>query len=98
MSFKKILARITLLAMIGGFLLIGGVRSAEARDRDNACEQQMRNAEANYQKAVRKHGEHSKQANKRRQQMEQVRDRCRGEQKDHDRGHDHGHDHDQDRR
>ena len=58
------------------------------RDRDDRrCEKQIRKAETNLQKAIRKHGERSRQAEARRHQLEEARERChRGDRdRDHDR-------------
>jgi len=41
-----------------------------------SCEKDIRKAEHNLDKAVRKHGEHSRQAEERRHQLEEVRSRC----------------------
>lgn len=78
-----------LLSLLLGLSLVAGVSvPAQARDRDDRCEQKVRKAEANYNKAVRKHGEGSKQARKKREQLEQARAYCRG-YADRDRDHDH---------
>jgi len=55
-------------------------------DRDRKCEEKIHKAEDNLQKAIRKHGEHSRQAKQKRHQLEEARERC------HDRDHDHDHD------
>jgi ribulose kinase len=79
-----------LCAMLGASLLAGVATPARA-DRDDKCRNDIRKAEQNLEKAVRKHGEHSEQAEQRRRQLEQVRDRCKPPEREHD------HDHDQDR-
>ncbi len=90
MSCNRVLA-----VALGGCLLLGSVAPSQARDRDDRCGQRVRKAEQNYDKAVRKHGEHSRQAEQRRRQVEQARANC-NEHRDHDRDHDH--DQDRDRR
>lgn len=61
------------------------------RDDDRKCEQRIHKAEDKLQNAIRKHGEHSRQAEQCRHELEEARERChRG---DHDRDHDHDHDH-----
>ncbi len=77
--------RRTLMAAILGLSLIGGVLPSQARDRDDKCEQRVRKAELNLHKAVRRHGEHSRQAEQRRRQLQEARERCGG---NHDRDHD----------
>lgn len=69
-------------------LFLAGAVPARALDRDHdrddrKCEKQIRKAEDNLQRAIRKHGERSRQAEQRRHQLEEARERChRG---DHDR-------------
>lgn len=79
-----------LLCLAMMFLLLGSVLPASARDRDDKCEQRIRQAEQKLNEAVRRHGEGSKQAHKRREQLEDARRRC-GDR--HDRDHDRDHDH-----
>ena len=80
--------RKTLAAAILAALLLGvGVVPSQARDREDKCEQRVRKAETNLEKAVRRHGEHSRQAEQRRREVEQARAKCHGEHHDHD--HDH---------
>ena len=66
--------RIGLAALLGALLL--GVVPAQARDRDDRCAQRIRKAESQFDNAVRKHGRHSRQAEKRRQELDHVRDQC----------------------
>ena len=48
-----------------------------ARDRRDKCEQRVQKAEQSLDNAVRKHGEHSRQAEQKRQRLEEVRANCR---------------------
>ncbi|HEV2990123.1 MAG TPA: hypothetical protein VG759_16895 [Candidatus Angelobacter sp.] len=84
--FGKISISATVLI---GALFLGSAAPAQARDRDDRCEKQVRKAEKNLHDAERKHGDHSRQAQDRRRQLEEARDRC-----GHDRDRDHGRDHD----
>jgi Flp pilus assembly protein TadB len=69
------------------------VRAEDRDDRHEACERRVRQAEDKLHDAIQRHGEDSRQAHKRREQLEEVRRRC-GD--DHDRDHHDGdHDHDQ---
>ena len=82
----------TLIAAFVVLSFLSGAVPAKALDRDDdrKCEQQIRKAEAKLHNAERKHGEHSRQAESRRRDLENVRARChRG---DRDRDHDHDHD------
>jgi hypothetical protein len=79
MSLKKLLGKTMLCAMLGASLLAGVATPARA-DRDDKCRNDIRKAEENLDKAVRKHGEHSPQAEERRRQLEEVRRRCHWEE------------------
>ena len=75
-----------LAAVFGVFLLVGGVTPILAGDRDNGCRERIHNAEANLRREIDRHGEHSRQAQKRRDQLERERARCGGDRdRDHDR-------------
>jgi len=91
MSLRKMFGKTMLCAMLGASLLAGVATPARA-DRDDKCRNDIRKAEQNLEKAVRKYGEHSEQAEQRRRQLEEVRERCKPPEREHD------HDHDQDRR
>lgn len=79
-----------LAAALGGFLLLGVAAPAQARDRDDKCVQRIHKAEERLKKEVRRHGEHSRQAEKRRHELEDAREKCH-------RGRDHDRDRDRDR-
>jgi hypothetical protein len=75
MTLKQMICRTTLSAMLGASLLAGVATPAHA-DRDDQCRRDIQKAEQNLDKAIRKHGEHSRQADERRRQLEEVRSRC----------------------
>jgi hypothetical protein len=77
-----------LAAALGGVLLFAGAPATRAQDhgRDEKCEQRIHKAEAKLQKEIARHGEQSRQAEQRRQELEQVRQSCHRD-----------HDHDNDR-
>jgi len=79
MSLKKVLGKTMLCAMLGASLLAGVPTTVRA---DN-CDRDIRKAEQNLEKAVRKHGEHSKQAEQRRRELDEVRRRCHWEEHHH---------------
>ena len=56
------------------FLTISGAASAQVHH--DRCEQRIHMAEVNLRKAVRKHGERSKQALRRREELQRVRREC----------------------
>jgi pre-mRNA-processing factor 40 len=85
-----------LAAALGGILLLGGVATAQDRDRDDRCVAKVRKAEQRLDQAVNKYGEHSRQADKRRRELDQQRDRCPA-YRDHDRDRDRDKDRDRDR-
>src|ERR1700759_2746821 len=59
-----------IVALMAAFFLTGSVVPVHAVDRDDKCEQKLRKAEENLNNAVRRHGEHSKQAEKKRHDLE----------------------------
>jgi len=71
---------VALLAIVG---LVGSSLPVRAEDK---CDRDIHKAEQRLREAVDKHGEHSKQAEKRRQELEEVKHRC-GDH--HDMDHDH---------
>jgi len=75
-----------LAAVFGAFLLVGSVAPALARDRDDECRERIHKAEARLRHEIERHGEHSRQAEKRRHELERARERCG---RDRDRDHDH---------
>ena len=81
----------TLMAAVVILSFLSGAVPARALDRDRdddrRCEQQIRNAERKLQDAERKHGEHSRQAQSRRRDLQNARARCHRD-RDHDRDHD----------
>ena len=72
---------VALLTMVG---LVGSSLPARADDK---CERDIHKAEDKLRDAIEKHGEHSRQAEKRRHELEDVRHRCHWHE-DHD-DHDH---------
>ncbi|HEY6272869.1 MAG TPA: hypothetical protein VIX19_12885 [Terriglobales bacterium] len=72
-----------LAAILAAMFLMGSAVPVRALDRDDKCERRVQKAEDNLQKAIRRHGEHSPQAEQRRHQLEEAREQCR---------HDHDHD------
>ena len=86
-----------LAAVFGAFLLVGcgahygrrpglgGVPPTRAGDRDQECRERIRKAEAKLRREIERHGEHSRQAEKRRHELERERERCGGDRyRDHD--------------
>ena len=65
-----------LAVVMAAFFLLGSGVQALAIDRDDKCERRIHQAEVNLQKAIRKHGEHSRQAEQRRHELEEARERC----------------------
>jgi hypothetical protein len=69
-------------------LFLAGTVPVQALDRDHdndrKCEQRIRNAERRLRNAERKHGEHSRQAQARRHDLEEARERCHRRDRDHD--------------
>jgi hypothetical protein len=76
-----------LAAVLAALFLFGSALPSKAADRDDEkCHRRVEKAEQSLDRAVKRHGEHSAQAEKRRHHLEAVRERCGH---DHDRDHDH---------
>ena len=77
--------------------LVGSSVPARA-DRDDKCERRIHQAEEKLRHAIERHGEGSRQAHERHEQLERVRRSCgrdhdhdRDRDRDRDRDHDHDH-------
>ena len=68
---------------LGVLLLAGGAALTQASDNDRRCNQRIHKAEENLRKAVNRHGEQSRQAEKRRHELEEAQRSCGGDH-DHD--------------
>lgn len=68
--------RTVLATILAAFLLLASGVPSQAMDRDDKCEGRIHQAEVNLQKAIRKHGEHSRQAEQRRRELQEARERC----------------------
>ena len=66
------------IAALIAFGFLAGTIPARAYDRDDErrCERRIHKAEESLEKAIRRHGEHSPQAEKRRHELEETRERC----------------------
>ena len=84
MSCKRVIGSTILGAVLSASLLLGAAIPASA-DQDDHCRHDVQRAERNLDKAVRKYGEQSRQAEDRRHQLEEVRERCHMRGDDHDR-------------
>lgn len=69
----KVLGRIAMAIVLTGCLLMGSAKPAQAFA---TCEQKIRKAERNLEKAIRRYGVHSAEAEKQRDKLETVRARC----------------------
>lgn len=82
---KTLIAAFVILSFLGGTI----PARAFDRDDDRKCEERIRNAERKLHDAERKHGEHSRQAQARRHDLEEARERCHHGDRDRDHDHDH---------
>ena len=64
------------VAVLGAWLLVGGVARAHAGDQRSDCDRRIQRAEEKLKKEVDRHGEHSPQAEKKRHDLEEVRRSC----------------------
>ncbi|HEY6307198.1 MAG TPA: hypothetical protein VI488_12155 [Candidatus Angelobacter sp.] len=65
--------------LLGASLLLGVSVTVQAQvppSRPYRCERRIRQAEANLQRAIARHGEHSRQAERRRRELAEIRARC----------------------
>lgn len=69
---QKISGKAVVLVMLTAFLLLGSAPPMQASD----CETRIRKAERNLERAIRHHGLHSIEAERRRDQLERARARC----------------------
>ena len=70
--------------VLTGVFVVSSAGLALARDHDDKCEERVHKAERNLERDVQKHGEHSRQAEKRRHELDEAREKC-GHDRDHDR-------------
>ena len=70
------------MAVVLGASLITGMSvttlAQTPADRHYRCERRIHRAELNLQRAIARHGENSRQAARRRRELEEVRARCQG--------------------
>ena len=86
----------TVAAVLGGILMIGGALPLRADERSD-CEKRVHKAEQNLQHEIDRHGEHGKNVDKRRAELDRARADCHMREtnemnRDHDRDHDHEND------
>lgn len=67
-------SRTAVLAAFLGAMLLGTSATAEAHDR---CRERIQRAEVRLNKAIQRHGYNSRQAQKRRRELERENRRCR---------------------
>jgi len=75
------LRKIGMAVALSASLMAGISVSAQAQtpaDRRYRCERRIQRAELNLQRAIARHGENSRQAARRRRELEEVRARCQG--------------------
>ncbi len=77
------MTRIIRILCVGLLAMVGLVGSSMPARADDKCDRDIHKAEQRLRDAVDKHGEHSKQAEKRRHELEDARHRC-GYHDDHD--------------
>ena len=55
---------------------LGAALPASANNREEKCRRRVEQAEFNLQKAIRKHGEHSRQAEAHRRKLQEIQAHC----------------------
>jgi len=68
---------------LGVLLLAGGVARTQASDNDRQCQQRIHRAEEKLRKEIDRHGERSRQAEKRRHELEEAQRSCGGDRDRH---------------
>ena len=81
------IALLTIAGLVGTSL---PVRADD--DRREQCERRIHQAEDKLRDAIQRHGEDSRQAHKRREQLEEAKRQCADYDRDHHQDHDHDHD------
>ena len=74
---SKIIRRTGTAGALAVFLLIASLAPLQAVAAPH-CRQRIERAEDNLRRAIRKHGERSRQAEQRRRELENARARCHG--------------------
>jgi hypothetical protein len=72
----SLMQRTTAVAIVLSGLLLGGAAPLRADRRDD-CRRDIHRAEWNLRRAIDRHGEGSRQAERRRHELHEVRERCR---------------------
>jgi len=62
--------------ILGALVMFGGAGAAQAADRDDACYRKIRNEERELDRAINRHGYHSRQADHERRELDKLRDKC----------------------
>ena len=73
---NKFVHGVILTSVAMGLLMLGSPAPMRAGDRDDKCERRIHKAQENLRQAERRHGEHSRQAEQRRHQLEETREKC----------------------
>ena len=74
-TYAKLVKTLLAAATLGVLLFVAAAPPAHADDRAQ-CQARIEKAEARLDEAIRKHGEHSDQANDRRRDLNNERERC----------------------
>ena len=75
--------KILFVPVLGVLLLAGGVARTQAGDNDRQCQQRIHRAEEKLRKEIDRHGERSRQAEKRRHELEEAQRSCGGDRDRH---------------
>ena len=74
MDYLKRYKNVPLVATLGVWMLFAPTPSC---DHDRECAKRIHRAEENLRKEIDRHGEHSRQAEEKRHELEEVRKACR---------------------
>lgn len=73
----SVIRRMTPVAIVLGGLLLGAPAPVRADDAHKECKEEIHKAEKELDKAIKKHGYDSREADFRRHELDEVRDHCR---------------------
>jgi len=65
-----------LAVMLGALVMFGGAGVAQAADRDDACYRKISKEERELDRAIRRHGFYSRQADHERRELDRLRWEC----------------------
>jgi septal ring factor EnvC (AmiA/AmiB activator) len=88
MNYKRLLRNGIMITALLSAMCVFSAPTAQARDRDDSCRQRIHKQEEKLERAIRRHGERSRQAERARDKLRDTRARCGEDRGDRDRDYD----------